>query len=283
MSDGRYLYNGKEKQITGELNYLDYGARMYDDEIGRWFGLDPLAERHYDMSPYIFSGNNPMRYVDIDGRDWYEDVYKNVMWRQGSDDVEGYTNIGSSYTLDAGGGLSITYDQMDVTSMTFTGANASNWVSQISEGINCHEASSQILQNAGAETAGRGSEILVTALGSDGRAGDANSNAGNGFSEIDRTIEGGNPIIVGVDYKDGSPNADKMTDHFIVISSKTEALKNGKTTSTTYNYFDPRTSKKSYGISPNNVLMINNNYMKGSYIHGGRNDGYTVTTVRRNK
>ena len=48
-------------------------------------------------------------------------------------------------------------------------------------------------------------------------------------------------------------NYDKMTDHFIVISSKTETLDKGKETSTTYNYFDPRTKHKDWG----HLLQIN--------------------------
>ncbi len=67
----RFLFNGKEKQLTGGLNLLDYGWRMHDPEIGRWNGVDPLCERRYFSNPYGYCLNNPIMYVDIDGlTDW---------------------------------------------------------------------------------------------------------------------------------------------------------------------------------------------------------------------
>jgi len=73
-----------------------------------------------------------------------------------------------------------------------------------------------------------------------------------------------------------------MTDHFIVISSKTETLDKGKVISTTYNFFDPRTSRKDWGTSPTNKLTIQNNKMVGTYNYHKENQilNYTVTTVR---
>ena len=67
-SANRFKYNGKELQTVGGLGYLDYGARMYDQSLGRWFTTDPLSEKYYGLSPYVYCGNNPLNMIDPDGR-----------------------------------------------------------------------------------------------------------------------------------------------------------------------------------------------------------------------
>ncbi len=63
-----YKYNSKELQETG---MYDYGWRMYMPDIGRWNGIDQLAEKFSSNSPYNYVGNNPILIFDPDGRDWY--------------------------------------------------------------------------------------------------------------------------------------------------------------------------------------------------------------------
>ena len=68
VTDNRFLYNGKEWQPTGELNVLDYGARHYDPELGRWFNPDPAMQF---LNPYTFCANDPVNLVDLNGM-WTE-------------------------------------------------------------------------------------------------------------------------------------------------------------------------------------------------------------------
>ena len=75
-----YKYNGKELDKRHGLNLYDYHARQMESAIGRFTSLDPLAEKYYSISQYVYCGNNPIKFVDPTGMsytyNWETDQYE---------------------------------------------------------------------------------------------------------------------------------------------------------------------------------------------------------------
>lgn len=65
-------YNSKEEQRNefadgSGLEWMDYGARMYDQQIGRYFKQDRFADRYNTITPYHYCANSPMLFMDFNG------------------------------------------------------------------------------------------------------------------------------------------------------------------------------------------------------------------------
>jgi len=69
-----YKYNGKELQDELNLQWLDYGARMYMSDIGRWGVVDAKAEKYLGISSYAYVANIPTKLVDPNGMEIDYDV-----------------------------------------------------------------------------------------------------------------------------------------------------------------------------------------------------------------
>jgi RHS repeat-associated protein len=65
----RYGFQGQEKddELKGEGNSYDFGARMFDPRIGRWFAVDLKSALQPNWSPYKAFFDNPNLFIDPDG------------------------------------------------------------------------------------------------------------------------------------------------------------------------------------------------------------------------
>ena len=107
----RHTFSGKEDQALtpGGAPYLDFGARMYSAETGRWLSVDPMAEKYYGIGTHVYCAGNPVNLVDPDGKKIIIDIYGNIMSNDNnSSDIYVNQNDALTYIGELGGEVQIT-------------------------------------------------------------------------------------------------------------------------------------------------------------------------------
>ena len=77
------------------LNWQDFGARWLDNARLQFTSVDPLAENHYDVSPYAYCMNNPINNIDPLGLDTVN-VNTPTPIKKGDVMVEGKNVVGTA-------------------------------------------------------------------------------------------------------------------------------------------------------------------------------------------
>jgi RHS repeat-associated protein len=65
-------FTGKEWDDEFGVNWYHFPGRPYDPQIGRWLARDPKAENSPNLTPYHYTRNNPLIYVDPTGEEEFK-------------------------------------------------------------------------------------------------------------------------------------------------------------------------------------------------------------------
>ena len=127
-----HKFNAKELQTELNLQWLDYGARMYDPAVGRWWIPDPMVEKHYNHSPYAYVYNNPIRFIDPFGLDSLDAV---ALKTAAENAVQYVTDNYGTTAANCNRGVNHAFEEL-TGSNELAGKNANNMVDQLEQSSN---------------------------------------------------------------------------------------------------------------------------------------------------
>lgn len=86
---GTMRWHVDKKQIVGQIivDSLNIDAQPIGDAPGRWMTMDPLSEEYTEWSPYNMCFDNPVKFVDPDGRGPLTDLFNMRGVKIGTDGV----------------------------------------------------------------------------------------------------------------------------------------------------------------------------------------------------
>jgi RHS repeat-associated protein len=290
LKDNRYLYNGKEFNDDFDLNWYDYGARMYDPALGRWSVIDNKAEKYSSVSPYVYCINNPIIFLDPDGNEIYYSQDGTNLGQVGTNtdvrvvnssmtNAQATTHIQNSNT-ESLNGSSVAYASYFTTVADVT--NNAALETYTNNGKNCFTAAEAQLSNEGVTQTGPNNAIHTRV--------DANSTLTadpiGGSILIQTQLNDGEPVMVGVEETkaDGtSPdpgNTNSATGHFVVIRSSTVSADG----TVTFNYLDNASTANGKSANNNFTLNTTTGTMQDNTItQRSTYTTYDVTEVRKNQ
>ena len=140
----------------------------------------------------------------------------------------------------------------------------------------CSKRCEEMLAKANCELSGK--ELCITNSNSNGRVISGNSNLNTGIDYINSQLSQGHPVVVVVDYKDGSTTGenriDKAGDHFVIIV--------GSDGESTFHYYDPATSNQGRGTSDSNFFYLQNGLLISTTKCTGSRKDYIMSSIRYN-
>ncbi|MDW3193113.1 MAG: RHS repeat-associated core domain-containing protein [Cytophagales bacterium] len=191
-TENLYKFTGYEEQKETAL--IDFGWRNYDPALGRFNSIDLFSDKYYDLNPYQYAANNPLKYVDIKGDSLM--LFKNGVYVTTVDNgKEEITGFNQESTIDEDGkemftgGQSFSFNDIDLDK---EGAKTTrlNFIS--------NEDVSNIISESGVKDQNVLSRWLYAA--NESTATDAKPNAKMDFQGDERIKYHGVNIINGVAY-----------------------------------------------------------------------------------